>query len=330
MKFATLKTKKPDGICCLVSRDLTRYIPIHDISPTLQYTIENWHKMHQILEQRYHFLNEGIIKGEPFEPSLMHCPLPRAYQWLDGSAYLHHVKLVRKARGAEMPKEFLTDPLMYQGCSDEFIPPTSPVEVTSEAYGIDFEAEVCVICDDVPMGSSSQECESKILLLLLVNDVTLRELIPQELSKGFGFLHGKPASSFSPVAVTPDELFDAWDGHRLHLPLISKLNNHVFGCPNAGHGMQFSFPELIAHAAKTRHLTAGTIVGSGTVSNDAPDVGSSCIAERRMIEIIEHGKPLTPYMKFGDSICIEMFDAKNKSIFGAIQQTITPYHKEHV
>lgn len=330
MKFATLKSTHTDGICCLVSRDLKRYVSVQDMVPSLQFALEHWKKYQPNLEQRYHDLNQGIIKGEPFDPHLMHSPLPRAYQWLDGSAYLHHVELVRKARGAEMPKAFLTDPLMYQGGSDGFIPPCSSIEVTSESYGIDFEAEVSVICDAIPMGSTPEECASKILLILLVNDVTLRELIPQELGKGFGFLHGKPASSFSPVAVTPDELSHAWDGQRLHLPLISTLNNKVFGQPNAGKGMQFSFPELIAHAAKTRHLSAGTIIGSGTVSNNEPNVGSSCIVEKRMIEIIEHGQPLTPYMQFGDRIRIEMLDEQGNSIFGAIDQTITPYQKDNL
>jgi fumarylacetoacetate (FAA) hydrolase len=328
MKFATLKSEHRDGVCCFVNSDATQFIKIDDIAPTLQFALENWHQIYPALQNRYHAFLQGEIMGKRFNPDLMHCPLPRAYQWLDGSAYLHHVQLVRKARGAEMPKEFLTDPLMYQGGSDDFTPPTSPIPVTSETYGIDFEAEVCVITDNVPMGSTPLECASKILLILLVNDVTLRELIPQELSKGFGFLHGKPSSSFSPIAVTPDELGKAWDGYRVHLPLISTLNHKPFGSPNAGIGMQFSFPELIAHAAKTRYLTAGTIIGSGTVSNDDKEVGSSCIVEQRMIEIIETGKPSTPYMHFGDNIRIEMFNDKHESIFGAIDQTISRYHKE--
>jgi len=326
MKFATLKNSTLDGSLCLVSRNLKHILPVDDIAPTLQYAIEHWSSIQSKLEALYVQLNQGILKKTlPFETRQLHSPLPRAYQWADGSAYLHHVRLVRKARGVEMPEQFLTDPLMYQGGSDDFFGPNDPILVQNEQDGIDFEAEVAVITDRVPMGSSPQICQKKILLLMLVNDVTLRELIPLELAKGFGFLHGKPATSFSPVAITPDELGNAWDGERLHLPLLTYYNDKLFGRPNAGIGMQFSFPQLIAHAAKTRNLCAGTIIGSGTISNNEPNVGSSCIVEKRVIEIIENSKPHTSYMKFGDKVHIEMLNAQNESLFGAIHQEVQKY-----
>jgi fumarylacetoacetate (FAA) hydrolase len=254
--------------------------------------------------------------------------LPRAYQWADGSAYVNHVELVRKARGAELPANFWTDPLMYQGCSDSFIGPTDSILVADETYGIDFEAEVAVITNDVPMEINHIAAAQHIKLFVLVNDVSLRNLIPNELAKGFGFFQSKPASSFSPVAITPDELGDNWDGARVHLNLVSHLNNQLFGQPNAGVDMTFSFPELIQHAAKTRTLCAGTIIGSGTVSNIDRSNGSSCIAEKRMLEIIQSGAPITPFMSFGDVIRIEMFDKQGKSLFGAIDQMIQKYTME--
>jgi fumarylacetoacetate (FAA) hydrolase len=249
-------------------------------------------------------------------------PLPRAYQWADGSAYVTHVELVRKARGAEMPPSFWTDPLMYQGGSDGFIGPCEPILARDEAYGIDFEAEVAVITDDVPMAVEAQAAGKHIKLLMLVNDVSLRNLIPAELAKNFGFFQSKPASAFSPVAVTPDELGDAWKDGKVHLPLTVELNGARFGAPNAGDDMTFSFPQLIAHAAKTRSLGAGSIVGSGTVSNKDHARGSCCIAERRTLEQLEGGAPKTPFMKFGDRVKIEMRDAGGKSIFGAIDQEV--------
>lgn len=329
MKFASLKDNHPDGQLHLVSRDLKLAFNITHLSTNLQYAIEHWHELFPKFEELYLQLNQGLLSDTiPFDAKNALSPLPRAYQWADGSSYLHHVRLVRKARGAEMPEQFLTDPLMYQGGSDQFIGPCEPIMVQHIQDGVDFEAEIAVITDKVYMGSSPSLCSQKILLFMLVNDVTLRELIPSELSKGFGFFHSKPSSSFSPVAITPDEFGNAWDGERLHLPLISEFNHKPFGHPNAGQGMHFSFPELIAHAAKTRTLAAGTIIGSGTVSNDEPDVGSSCIVEKRMLEIIAHGKPLTPYMQYGDIVKIEMFDKKGQSLFGAIEQEVVQYKPE--
>jgi fumarylacetoacetate (FAA) hydrolase len=329
MKLATLKNDYPDGQLVVVSRDLKFMLPVPHIAPTLQYAIEHWHELSKQLEQIYQNLNhKNIDSALAFDAKRLHSPLPRAYQWADGSAYLHHVRLVRKARGAEMPEQFLTDPLMYQGGSDNFIGPCDPILVQSEQDGIDFESEVAVITDHVAMGSSAQVCKDKILLLMLVNDVTLRNLIPQELAKGFGFFHGKPSSGFSPVAITPDELGPAWDGERLHLPLITHYNGMLFGKPNAGIGMQFSFPELIAHAAKTRPLCAGSIIGSGTVSNDNPEAGSSCLAEKRVIEIINIGKAITPFMKFGDRVQIEMFNELGENLFGTISQKVEPYRMD--
>ncbi len=258
----------------------------------------------------------------PFDPAACASPLPRAYQWADGSAYVNHVELVRKARGAEMPESFWTDPLMYQGASDSFLGPRDPIVMADEAWGIDFEAEVAVVTGDVPMGVSADDSGQYIRLIMLVNDVSLRNLIPGELAKGFGFFQAKPSSAFSPVAVTPDELGEAWDGGKLHLPLVSTLNGEVFGRPDAGVDMTFDFPTLIAHAAKTRPLAAGTIVGSGTVSNKDRSAGSSCIAERRMIETIEKGAPETPFLRFGDRVRIEMFDQEGASLFGAIEQEV--------
>jgi fumarylacetoacetate (FAA) hydrolase len=279
-------------------------------------------------------LNEGKTTGAvAFDPQQAHSPLPRAYQWADGSAYVNHVELVRRSRGATMPAEFWTDPLMYQGGSDGFLAPMDDIEFPDETWGIDFEAEVAVITGDVPMGVTPNTAESQVQLLMLVNDVSLRNLIPAELSKGFGFFQGKPASSFSPVAVTPDELGGAWREGKLHLPLITTLNGALFGHPNAGVDMTFSFPQLIAHAAKTRALAAGTVIGSGTVSNKegggpgrpaaSGGVGYSCIAEQRTVETILVGKPSTPFLRFGDRVRIEMRDDGGQSIFGAIEQTVS-------
>lgn len=271
-------------------------------------------------------LKEGEVSST-FELDLhkLAAALPRAPQFVDGSAFLAHVERVRKARGAEMPPSFLTDPLMYQAVSDGFLAPTEPIRVASEDYGIDFESEVGVVVDEVPMGISPAAAEKHVKLVLLINDVSLRNLIPAELGKGFGFLQGKPRSALSPIAVTPDELGDAWKDGKLHLPLITHLNGELFGEPDAGVDMQFSFPQLIAHAAKTRPLAAGTLVGSGTVANRDESNGSSCLAERRVLEIIKEGKAHTPFMKFGDRVRIEMFDNNGASIFGAIDQTVEKY-----
>lgn len=329
MKLATIKANHSrDGELCLVNRALTKAVRVPEVATTLQTALDQWHKKEPLLLEIYQALNQGQRNDAfVFDVNLMASPLPRAYQWADGSAYVNHVELVRKARGADMPSNFWTDPLMYQGGSDSFLSPTEPIVVESEAYGIDFESEIAVITDDVPMGISPEEAGQHIRLIMLVNDVSLRHLIPNELAKGFGFFQSKPSSSFSPVAVTPDELAQHWDGQRLHLPLYSYLNGKLFGQPNAGNDMTFSFPELIAHAAKTRPLTAGTIIGSGTVSNLDRSKGSSCIAEKRMLEIIAEGETKTPFMREGDEIRIEMKDEHGNSIFGAIEQKVelTPH-----
>ncbi|MEF3020140.1 fumarylacetoacetate hydrolase family protein [Vibrio mimicus] len=338
MKLATLKNGTRDGQLVVVSRDLTLCVAVPDIAGTLQQALDDWPTLVDKLQDVYFALNERTITARLFGPEQCLSPLPRAYHWADGSAYVNHVELVRKARGAEMPESFWTDPLMYQGGSDTFLAPRDPIVMADEAWGIDFEAEVAVVTSDVAMGSSVQEAAQAIRLLMLVNDVSLRGLIPNELAKGFGFYQSKPSSAFSPVAVTPDELGEAWDGQRLALPLRTSYNHELFGCPNAGVDMTFSFPELIAHAAKTRALCAGSIIGSGTVSNkQGTDYGSaireggvgySCIAELRMIETLRDGKPKTPFMQFGDTVRIEMLNEQQQSVFGAIEQRVMPHHKE--
>ncbi|KTD06874.1 fumarylacetoacetate hydrolase family protein [Legionella jamestowniensis] len=327
MKLASMKSANcRDGELCVVNQQLTKAVKVRQIAETLQHALDHWQEVENKLKEVYLALNEEQIKESfPFDAKQFTSPLPRAYQWADGSAYVNHVELVRKARGAEMPADFWTDPLMYQGGSDSFLGPREPILVADEAYGIDFEAEVAIITDDVPMAITNKQATKHIKLILLVNDVSLRNLIPTEIAKGFGFFQSKPASSFSPVAVTPDELGASWDGERVHLPLLSYLNGQLFGQPNAGIDMTFSFPQLIAHAAKTRFLTAGTIIGSGTVSNIDRSKGSSCIAEKRMLEILADGKPKTPYMAYGDTIRIEMLSPQGQSLFGAIEQTVTRY-----
>lgn len=322
MKLASLNNNMKDGVLVVVSRDLMRCIEIPSYK-TLQHALENWDEAEIVLKNSYEALNQQQTEGKTFDPTKAHSPLPRAYQWLDGSAYVNHVELVRKARGADMPPSFWTDPLMYQGGSDAFLGPCDPILVADESYGIDFESEVAVITDDVPMGISAEKAGQHIKLLMLANDVSLRNLIPNELAKGFGFLHGKPATSFSPVAVTPDEI--DWKDYKVNLPLYTYINGKEFGRPNAGVDMTFNFAQLIAHAAKTRFLSAGTIVGSGTVSNKDKSVGSSCLAEKRMIEVIESGKATTPFLSFGDKVKIEMLDGKGQSVFGAIDQVVERY-----
>lgn len=324
MKLASYKHAR-DGKLMVVSGDLKRCTPASDIAATMQQALDNWASAEPKLRALSQKLESGEVKGDAFDPALCASPLPRAYQIADGSAYLNHVELVRKARGAEMPPEFKYDPLMYQAVSDTILGPLDPVPVASEEYGIDFEAEVAVITDDVPMGVTPEDAARHIKLVMLMNDVTLRNLIPAELAKGFGFFNGKPPSAFTPVAVTPDALGPYWDGGKLHRPLISTLNGERFGAPDTGAEMQFDFPALLAHAAKTRPLGAGTIMGSGTISNSDPEVGSSCLAEIRMIETIELGKPQTAFMKYGDTIRIEALDDQDQSIFGAIDQKIVPY-----
>jgi len=326
MKLATLKNNTRDGQLVVVSRDLTTAIYVSEIVLTLQNALDNWDDISPKLNTVYQALNAGNLEGSfVFEQTQCESPLPRAYQWADGSAYVNHVELVRKARNAQMPETFWTDPLMYQGGSDSFIGPRDDIAVASEDYGIDFESEVAVITDDVPMAATSEEAASHIKLLMLVNDVSLRNLIPGELAKGFGFFGSKPSSAFSPVAVTPDELGDAWNGSKVHLPLTTHLNGDLFGQPDCGVDMTFDFPTIVAHAAKTRPLGAGCIVGSGTISNYDRSAGSSCLAEKRMLEIIADGQPNTSFMQFGNTVRIEMFDKKGESIFGAIDQTVVEY-----
>ncbi|MBI2792658.1 MAG: fumarylacetoacetate hydrolase family protein [Gammaproteobacteria bacterium] len=329
MKLATLKNTQKDGQLIVVSHDLTLATTVPDIAMTLQQALDNWDKSEARLKAIYDELNEGKVKDNfPFDAQKVASPLPRAYQWADASAYVNHVQLVRKSRGVEMPESFWTDPLMYQGGSDSFIGPRDPIVLADIAWGIDFEAEVAVITTDVPMGVSENEAGKYIALIMLVNDVSLRNLAKAELEKGFGFFNCKPSSSFSPVAITPNELQDAWDGNKVHLPLMSHYNGKLFGQPNAGVDMTFGFPKLISHAARTRPLGAGTIIGSGTVSNSDRSKGSSCIVEKRMLETIEQGKPTTEFMHFGDTVRIEMLDKENKSIFGAIDQTVMQYIKK--
>ena len=326
MKLATLKNNTRDGQLIVVSRNLEKALIVSDVADTLQNALDNWEVALPKLTALYDALNKGeAVNSFNFDQSMCESPLPRAYQWADGSAYVNHVELVRKARNAEMPETFWTDPLMYQGGSDAFIGPRDDIKVASESYGIDFESEVAVITDDVPMGSPVEHSSKHIKLLMLVNDVSLRNLIPGELAKGFGFFASKPSSAFSPVAVTPDELGSAWDGSKLHLPLTTHLNGDLFGQPNCGVDMTFDFPTIVSHAAKTRPLSAGCIVGSGTISNYDRSAGSSCLAEKRMLEIIANGQPSTEFMKFGDNVRIEMFDETGASIFGAIDQTVVEY-----
>lgn len=325
MKLATLKNNKRDGQLVVVSLDLTRCIEAPEDYPTMQSALDDWHSAKPKLEAVYKNLNDDATMGKPFDPKQAHAPLPRAYQWVDGSAYVTHVELVRRSRGAPMPESFWTDPLMYQGASDSFVGAHDPIVLEKEEWGIDYEGEVAIITDDVPMGIHADQAEKHIQLIMLVNDVSLRGLAAGELAKGFGFLHTKPATAFSPVAVTPDELGASWQGCKVHLPLLSYINDVEYGRPNAGVDMTFSFAKLIEHAAKTRFLAAGTIVGSGTISNAKGDVGSSCLVERRTLEQINEGEAKTPFMKFGDHVRIEMNDPHGRSIFGNIDQVIQPY-----
>ncbi|VAW83177.1 Fumarylacetoacetase [hydrothermal vent metagenome] len=321
MKLASLKTGGRDGSLIVVARDLKSYRVVPDIAPSLQSVLERWDDVFEQLNEIYIQLNEGTT-GKTLMVSELASPLPRAYQWLDGSAYLSHVQRVRKARGAEMPESFLTDPLMYQGGSDYFLSPTDDIVLSNVEWGLDFESEVAVITDDVPIGTQSQNAEPHIKLLMLVNDISLRGLIPNELGKGFGFIHGKPPTAFSPVAVTPDEVSAHWQECKLNLSLQTHYNEVSFGHPDAGVDMQFSFAELIQHAAKSRPLTAGTIIGSGTVSNNDESRGCSCLVEKRVLEVVKEGKATTPFMKVGDSIRIDMVDALGHSVFGAIEQRV--------
>jgi len=323
MKLASINQGR-DGQLVVVDRRMQRYVSAQHIAPTLQAALDDWTNCEPQLVALYKELQQGsLTEGvQPFESNNCASPLPRAFHWVDGSAYVNHVELVRKSRKAEMPESFWTDPLVYQGGSDTFLAPCEDILMTDEDWGIDFEAEVAVILDDVPMGVSVEDAEKHIQLVMLVNDVSLRNLIPNELAKGFGFYQSKPSSAFSPVAVTIDELGDAWHGGKLHLPLHAVLNQETVGQPNAGVDMTFSFPQLIAHVAKTRALCAGTIIGSGTVSNVDRSNGSCCLAEVRMLEIINQGNARTEFMHFGDQIMIEMLDSQGQSIFGQINQQV--------
>jgi fumarylacetoacetate (FAA) hydrolase len=322
MKLATLADGSRDGRLAVVSKDLSRAAYATGIAPTLQAALDDWKRKAPALALLSRSLEAGSAESFAFDPALALSPLPRAHHWVDGSAYVNHVELVRKARGATMPESFWTDPLVYQGGSDDLLPPKGDAAFASEDWGIDLEGEVSVITDDVPMGTDAQAARTHIILLMLVNDWSLRNLIPDELAKGFGFYQSKPASAFSPVAVTPDELGVAWDGAKVQLALVVHLNDALLGRPNAGEDMTFDFGQLIAHATKTRRLGAGSIVGSGTVSNRDRSLGSTCLAERRMLETVEQGRPVTPFLSFGDRVRIEMFDAAGHSIFGAIDQRV--------
>lgn len=333
MKLATYKDGSRDGQLVVVSRDLSTAHYATGIAQRLQQVLDDWNFMAPQLEDLYQTLNNGKARHAfPFDPKLCMAPLPRAYQWADGSAYINHVELVRASRKSEVPESFYKDPLMYQGGSDDFLGPCDPVICPDEAFGIDFEAEMAVITGDVPMGVSPENALDGIRLLMIANDVSLRNLIPNELAKGFGFFQSKPATAFSPVAVTPDELGDAWDQGRVHLTMQSTWNGRKVGMCEAGPEMTFHFGQLIAHIGKTRNVRAGSIVGSGTVSNKSVEVngkpewtkGYSCIAEKRAIETILDGKPSTEYMKFGDTIRIEMKGKDGQSVFGAIDQQIAP------
>lgn len=328
MKLGTLKQGGRDGTLIVVSRDLKRAAPATGIAPTLQLALDRWDATAPRLQVLYDEVNAGTAEDLfDLDLSTLASPLPRCYQFVDGSAYLPHVERVRKARGAEVPESFFTDPLMYQAVSDGFLGPLDDIAMASTDWGVDFESEIGVIVDDVPMGASPADCASHIQLITILNDVSLRNLIPGELAKGFGFLQSKPRSALAPVVVTPDELGEAWRDAKLHLPLKTWLNGELFGEPEAGEDMQFSFAELVAHAARTRPLAAGSLVGSGTIANQDTSLGASCLAEKRMLEIIANGTPTTPFMQYGDNVRIEMFDDRGESIFGPIEQTLVEYRR---
>ena len=323
MKLGSLKSGGRDGTLVVVSKDLRSYVPAGGIAGTLQQALDAWPAVAPRLNALYEALNGGESPdARQLDFSALAAPLPRAFEFVDGSAYLPHVERVRRSRGSEIPASFYVDPLMYQATSAGFLGPRDPIRVESEDFGIDFEAEVVVVTDDVPMAVTPAAAADHIQLIGLINDVSLRNLIPEELAKGFGFLQSKPRSALSPVFVTPDELGSAWKNSTVHLPLRSTLNGELFGRPEAGHDMQFNFAQLVAHAARTRPLAAGTIVGSGTIANQDVSLGASCLAEKRVLEIIAGGKAVTSFMRFGDTIRIEMQDRSGDSIFGAIEQVV--------
>ncbi len=322
MKLATLRSGARDGTLVVVDRALERAVAVPEHASTLQAALDDWPQVSHRLEAMYEKLNGDASMGSSLDPADLAAPLPRAFQWLDASAYLSHLERARRARGAELPPHMRCEPLMYQGASDSTLGPHDPIAVADESWGVDFEAEIAVITDDVPMGVAASAAGEHIKLLVLVNDVSLRNLIPDELAKGFGFVHGKPASAFSPVALTPNELGDAWRHYRVHLPLTCRVNGELIGAPLAGEDLHFGFDRLVAHAAKTRRLGAGTIIGAGTVSNRDASRGCACLIERRVLELLESGEMRTPFLKFGDRVRIEMLDPEGKSVFGAIDQVV--------
>jgi len=323
VKLATLKSSGRDGTLVVVDRDLQRAVAVPQHAATLQAALDDWARIAPRLEEVYASLNHDASLGSALDMDALAAPLPRAYQWLDASAYLSHLERVRRARGAELPPEMRSDPLMYQGGSDGSLGPRDPIPAADEAWGVDFEAEIAVITDDVPMGVSQAAASSHIKLVMLVNDVSLRNLIPDEIAKGFGFVHGKPANAYSPVAVTPEELGTAWREHRVHLPLACRVNGETVGAPLAGEDLQFGFDRLINHAAKSRRLGTGTIIGAGTVSNRDASRGCACLIEKRVLELLENGEVHTSFLRYGDRVHIEMLDADGHSIFGAIDQVVT-------
>ena len=323
MKLGSLKSSGRDGTLVVVDERLQRAVAVPNHAATLQSALDDWARIAPALGHVYRSLNADASLGFVFDAADLAAPLPRAYQWLDASAYLTHLERVRRARGADMPAHMYADPLMYQGGSDSALGPRDPITAGDEAWGIDFEAEIAVITDDVPMGVTAAAAGGHIKLLMLVNDVSLRNLIPDELAKGFGFVHGKPANAYSPVAVTPQELGNHWRDQRLHLPLTCRVNGETIGAPLAGEDLHFGFDRLIAHAAKSRRLGAGTIIGSGTVSNQDASRGCACLIEKRVLEQLESGQPTTPFLTFGDQVHIEMLDPDNNTVFGAIDQTVT-------
>lgn len=323
MKLASLKGPERDGTLVVVSRDLTQAVKVPQVSRTLQEAIENWESLSPELQAVSDSLNRGQAPNAfTVDFDVLASPLPRSFQFLDGSVYLHHMEKARKARGAEMPPNYKTEPLMYQGLSDRFIGPREPMVIPDESLGLDYEAELAVIVDDVPMGTSVDKAGQHIKLLMLLNDYTLRTLTRTELPKGFGFLQAKPTSSFSPVAVTPDEIGSVWDGEKLDCPILSFINGESMGCANTGRDMFFTYPKLIAHAARTRSLSAGTIIGAGAVSNLDPTTGYACLAEKRADEELRDGRATSPWLKFGDRVRIDMVDRSGSSIFGAIDNYI--------
>jgi len=327
MKLATLRDGTRDGTLMVVDRGGERSTSARSIAPTMQAALDAWDEVEPKLRALAEALDAGQADSAAIDFARLGPPLPRAYEWVDGSAYINHIVLVRKARGAEPPATLETDPLVYQGGSGVLLGPRDAIPLADPAWGLDFESEICVVLGDTPQGTTKDEASRYVRLLMLCNDVTLRNLIPAELAKGFGFFQGKPATAFSPFAITPDELGGAWRDGRVHLPLRTWLNGGLAGDPDAGPEMHFSFFDLIAHLAKTRAFTAGTIVGSGTVSNADPARGVSCLAERRMREIIEHGKPATEFLKVGDRVRIEMQSASGASLFGVIEQEVVSFTK---